>query len=79
MQDPEKEDCDLPTPSAVELNRIARFGGEVEKLSGMSRDWWEAHHPELIVHLSKRASGIRTGHALRLGGRRQSKAAGNAA
>jgi hypothetical protein len=61
------KDLELPLPSATELNRIARFGGEVEHLSGISRDTWERNFPELIVHLSSRATGVRVGHALKIG------------
>jgi hypothetical protein len=62
-------DNELPLPSPTELNRIARFP-EVEHLSGLSRDWWEENHPELIVRMSARATGVRVGHALKLKGRR---------
>jgi len=56
---------DLPTPSATELNRIAR-PPEAERLSGRHWDTLERNHPELIIRMGKRCVGMRVGHALQL-------------
>jgi hypothetical protein len=61
----------LPQLSPLELNRIARMP-ECERLSGISEETLERHHPDKIVHLSPRCKGMRVGDALMLGAQKKS-------
>jgi len=55
----------LPALSPLEQNRVVR-PPEAEQLSGLDWDTIERNYPELIIKLSKRAVGMRVGHALQL-------------
>jgi hypothetical protein len=55
----------LPALSPLEQHRVAR-PPEAEQLSGLDWDTIERNYPELIIKLSKRAVGMRVGHALQL-------------
>jgi hypothetical protein len=56
----------LPSLSALDLNRIVTLQ-EGAYLSSLSPDTLKKLYPELIIELSERRSGIRAGHALRIG------------
>jgi hypothetical protein len=56
---------ELPEPSALELNRIARMP-EAAQLSGLSEDSLKRNHSDKILRLGPRAIGMRVGHALQL-------------
>jgi hypothetical protein len=50
---------------AVELLKIVPMN-EAARLSGLSQDSLQRHHPKKIVHLSPRRRGMRQGDALML-------------
>jgi hypothetical protein len=54
-----------PPLSEIELHRIAP-PREIERLSGCSWDTNKRNHPEWVVQISPRRTGMRVGHALRL-------------
>jgi hypothetical protein len=62
---------ELPELTPLEQNRIVR-PPEAERLSGLDWDTIERNYSHLIIPLSKRAVGMRVGHALQLNKRNKS-------
>jgi len=60
-----KSNDDLPSPTAVELNRIVKLP-EASRLSSLSEDTLREVYPDKIVKLSPKRDGMRVGHALML-------------
>ena len=56
---------ELPELTPQEQNRILRKP-EAQRASGLHWDTIKRNYPEYIIHLGKRAVGIRAGHALQL-------------
>jgi len=56
---------DLPTPDAVELNRIAPLD-EAARLAGASEDTLRRHHAHKFIRISPRRIGMRVGDALQI-------------
>jgi predicted DNA-binding transcriptional regulator AlpA len=55
--------ADSRNPTWLELERILTLG-EVEQITGISRDTLERHHSDRIVRLSPRRRGMKLRHAL---------------
>ena len=62
---PRKSLKDIPTPPAIELQRLAPLH-EAARLAGCSVDYLRDHHRDKIIVVGPRMHRMRVGHALNI-------------